>query len=238
MAASKILQVSTSNFNQVPKFCCAEKDFREKNAEKAIENLGVLFSQHAVHDRYGLFMNHRHFNLKEGEILVETLNAKGNVSLALPWTVLQDGTPIPPTDNPRWEEFGLTMTYDEKVMPQTWRFGENGTLIPYEYIITRDELVEPPSEFAFQLFCQLKELGLEGVVGIKCLGEPGSPNSYEVNPREERVSISGLGSFPPGDWDMDGEMYRVLWYFTSEGKMKCLSTCSSQCSYCGSCNRR
>jgi len=238
MTVSKLLypveggeQFKNSHFNSIPEFCCARKAYGEREATIQLRKLGEVFLKHGMQEEFALFLNHRHFPLNEGEVLVETVNADGTLSVTMPWKISEDGEVAEPTSNAYWEKHCFSP--ESLVIPQTWLFSDDGGgAIPYEYINSSIPLPSPSIDFVKDLHQALSAMGLSKLFGLKRLGDVRSVQTFEVTPsKEERTSLTGFGKEPEGDWDLDGKEFKVLWYFKDNGDP--VHTCD--CNKCGSC---
>ncbi|OXA46408.1 uncharacterized protein LOC110856250 [Folsomia candida] len=218
----------TTHFNSIPNFCCAKRAFDERGVRNLIDEFKRIFLDHDMEDEYGLIMNHRHFLLQENEILVETLKQDGNISIAFPWQV-KDGK-AHPTPNSEWNEHNLTRK--EFIIPQTWKFDQDGGLIPYEFLATDYPQLDPSQPFVTDLFEAMRLHGIQDVLGLRRLDGDRNGEAFEVTPEGGRVSVTTMGSRPDGmTIDTVG---KVLWYFTKEGDTEEAMACT-RCGTCGIC---
>jgi len=74
-------------FDNLPHICKAAKNFTRMKAEGLVKELGKVFVKHNVYNDYGLLLLHRHFDMSNAELLVESFNKNGDISVALPWIV-------------------------------------------------------------------------------------------------------------------------------------------------------
>jgi len=225
---------SASHFNSVPNFCCAIKKFDEKNVQAAIQDFRDVFLGHGMEERYGLIMNHRHFVLQDGEILVETLNQNGKLSVAMPWKI-ENGLDNPiPTMADVWVKHGLQPK--KHIIPQTWAFTEAGVMVPYEFLSSDVPDVLPPSSaFVADVFAVLQQHKLWDVLGLRRLDDDREGEAFEVTPKGERFSVTTLGSRPDGVEIEGGAVRKVLWYFTKDGDIRQAMDCY-RCGSCGWCS--
>jgi len=237
MTVSKLLQpvegtqLKNSHFNSIPEFCCARKAYGEREATIQLRKLGEVFLKYRMQEEFALFLNHRHFPLTEGEVLVETVNNDGTLSVTIPWKISEDGEEVEPTPNAYWEKHCLSP--GSLVVPQTWRFSDDGEVMPYEYISSSSALTPPPTAFVKELYHSLSAMGLGHLFGLKRLGDIRTMKTFEITPsKEERTSLTGFGKVPEGDWDLEGKEFKVLWYFKDNGDP--VHSCS--CNKCGTCD--
>jgi len=237
MSVSVLLQPSfkdaTKTFNFVPKFCCARNNFLAADGPSLIKKVGAVFLKFGMQNDFGLVMVHRHFELQNGEILVESENADGSLSVAMPWKI--EGGVASPSEKETFDKHSLKGS--GVLVPQTWCLAENGHAEPYEYQLSSTEMTDPPKQFVKELCCELKKHGLEKLVGVRRLGNK-EAHSYEVTPKDGRSSYTAFGSMPAIgiDFQVDPEqMMKVLWYFDDEGKIHSGGDCN-RCGSCGSCS--
>ena len=84
-------KVSTAFYNSVPFLEDAVTEFEEKKVNSVIAELGSIFVKHNVWDKFAVCMVHKHFNIDEGEILVEVESEDKDLlkTVALPWVVVK-----------------------------------------------------------------------------------------------------------------------------------------------------
>ncbi|OXA53460.1 uncharacterized protein LOC110849594 [Folsomia candida] len=214
----------TTHFNSIPDFCCAKRAFDERGVRNLIDEFKRIFLDHDVQEEYGLIMNHRHFLLEENEILVETLKQDGNISVAFPWRV-KDGE-AHPTPNSEWDQYNLTRK--EFIIPQTWKFDQHGSLIPYEFLASDSPQPEPSRPFVAVLFEVMRQHGVQDALGLRRLDGDRNGEAFEVTPEGRRVSVTTMGSKPD---NISGTVGKVLWYFTKDGNTEEAMACTR----CGQC---
>jgi len=84
------LQVELPHVEQfltLPPICAAARHWKDIDGENLARNVGSVFVKHNTYNDYGLILLHRHFDMHDKEILVDTFNAAETVSVALPWVV-------------------------------------------------------------------------------------------------------------------------------------------------------
>jgi hypothetical protein len=59
--------------------------YRKAKGSEALKEIGQIFIKHNQVENYGLTLLHRHFPLKDNEILVESTNNK--VAVTMPWRI-------------------------------------------------------------------------------------------------------------------------------------------------------
>ncbi|KAI0467027.1 hypothetical protein F4859DRAFT_526091 [Xylaria cf. heliscus] len=160
-------------WQQVPDHRVAFREYHENPLDNAqFEKLRQIFLKHHVEDRFGLILNHRHFDLRPGESLVECGAA------ATPW-LLRDAPNI----------------VRARVFPKTWGFF-GGSLTPYEFGFseTPGHGVSPhvPLQFVTDLDEFLHSNALASRFGITALRETegGSEATRMYETTIGRVSIS------------------------------------------------
>jgi len=87
MSAITIDNYSSEIFKVIPEFVDAVSIFAARQAADAVDAVGRIFVEHNMYEQYGLIMVHRHFPVSTNEILVETINESGNLSVTMPWTI-------------------------------------------------------------------------------------------------------------------------------------------------------
>jgi len=203
-------------FNAVPDIRDAYKQFKQLGGVKLVAELGELFLRHGVNNDFGLVVNHKHFQLKEEELLVEVMNKERTLTVAMPW-ILKDGV-VTPSEN----ESSSCAKYDlvtaqPYAVAQSWYFSQDGELVPYEYFSTEEEtLPEVPADFASQLYQSLKARNSVGIVGIKRIDASKEVGTFEVTAPGSRVSVTGIGFMPEGGNRDHTE--RVFFYFGENGE--------------------
>lgn len=74
-------------FHTLPELDDAVHSFVVNDVKSKLILFGRIFAKHSVVDEFGLVMVHRHFDMSENEVLVETLNDQKSLSVASPWTI-------------------------------------------------------------------------------------------------------------------------------------------------------
>lgn len=74
-------------FLTIPDLDDAVHSFAENDVKSKLTLFGSLFVKHGVTEKFGLTMVHRHFDITENEVLVETLNDQNTVSVTSPWII-------------------------------------------------------------------------------------------------------------------------------------------------------
>lgn len=74
-------------FCTIPDLDDAVHSFDNNEVKTKLILLGKPFAKHKVSKSYGLVMVHRHFDISENEILVETLNDEKTLSVSTPWNI-------------------------------------------------------------------------------------------------------------------------------------------------------
>lgn len=69
-------------FNKVQLFHNAVESLKSIELKPTLKQLGELFVNHGVHEKYSLILVHRHFELKPNEIVIES---SGKITIAFPW---------------------------------------------------------------------------------------------------------------------------------------------------------
>jgi hypothetical protein len=75
-------------FQNVPDFSDVAVKLGELDIPKILEKFGKIFAKFGVHKELELFAIHRHFDLEDGEILVEAVSKNGSKSVSLPWKII------------------------------------------------------------------------------------------------------------------------------------------------------
>lgn len=84
--------ITSSNvFNNVPDLSCSVHNFKKYDIPNFIAELKEIFLEHKVYDQFGVAMVHRHFELEQDEILVETYDDELKRSVAMGWNVKNKG---------------------------------------------------------------------------------------------------------------------------------------------------
>jgi len=225
---------STSFYNNVPYLYHALSEFREKHAESLILELGAIFVKHNVWDKYCVSINHNHFKIEEGEILVEVESLDLAKTVALPWAVI-DGT-AKPCDNEKdiWTEFHLVK--QPFIVPRSWAMDENGVLQPFEFSTSpNSEFLTPSKEFTKDIYGFLKRTNLVRILGIRAISSDES--TYETTPKGKRANVTSIGWYEGNPNDM----VQVSWRFNSLGGLKdgtefCGLVCTHYCNSHSNCN--
>lgn len=74
-------------FQTIPDLHDAVHSFAENEVLSKLESFGRLFVKHGVDEEFGLAMVHRHFDISNNEVLVETLNDQNSISVTSPWII-------------------------------------------------------------------------------------------------------------------------------------------------------
>lgn len=74
-------------FFTIPDLHDAVHSFADNEVESKLALFGSIFVKHGVTSKFGLAMVHRHFDITENEVLVETLNDQKSVSVTSPWII-------------------------------------------------------------------------------------------------------------------------------------------------------
>lgn len=74
-------------FHSVPHLHDAVHNFGENEVRAKLPVFGQLFVKHNVTREFGLAMVHRHFDISEREVLVETINDEKSISVTSPWII-------------------------------------------------------------------------------------------------------------------------------------------------------
>lgn len=74
-------------FSTIPDLHDAVRSFTDNEVNSKLVLFGSLFVKHGVTEQFGLTIVHRHFDITENEVLVETLNDQNTVSVTSPWII-------------------------------------------------------------------------------------------------------------------------------------------------------
>jgi hypothetical protein len=108
----QILPYSVTEFNKIPTFDEAERDFQLGQGEAfVLSTLRLLLFEHDLHNVFGIALIHQHFNLNDEEKLVEFDNH------AAGWNLTSGDKP--------W--------FGGEVVPTSWRVLKDRGLMPYEF---------------------------------------------------------------------------------------------------------
>lgn len=194
---------------------------------KDMEAISRLFVGHGVHDRLGLCLLHRHFDLAADERLVETVQPKGPPELYEFCSTCTGHDVISKTSPVRDQALGV-------VSAHSWVLNEEGNISAYEFQ-DGTHTVDMPKAFLTELAALLKARGLLGVFGIHAHHRHGhDPEGVliEINDPYSRTNI--VTNVPVKD--SDGEpVTHVLWQFTppeEEGGIPIITLachCSGRC---------
>lgn len=77
----------TEFFRSVPELHDAIHSFDDNDVRAKLPEFGKLFVKHNVTNDFGLAMVHRHFDILEKEVLVETINDEKSISVTSPWII-------------------------------------------------------------------------------------------------------------------------------------------------------
>lgn len=61
----------------------------QSDIQNKMQSFGQVFVKHGVYKDFGLILVHRHFDLKEQEIIVESVSEDNVYSSSVPWKVTQ-----------------------------------------------------------------------------------------------------------------------------------------------------
>ncbi|XP_037026174.1 uncharacterized protein LOC119067365 [Bradysia coprophila] len=216
-------------FRTIPDFCVAVQKFTENDVKSKLEHFGRIFERHGVAEEFGLAMVHRHFDISKDEVLVETLNDQKSIGVTSPW-IIKDTTVVAPDNETLWIEHDTKMK--QYVVPQTWSFDKHGNLKPLEFLSTDSPMQTPDESFAAELYSELKNLGLEGILGIRRIVNVKGRSSWETTPHNSRSNVVVFGTRPKAD--VAKKMFTVLWCFDENGKLRAGADCRGHCR--GHCN--
>jgi hypothetical protein len=183
MAAAPSTPYKASLFNNLPDLKDSRHAFVNSDGERGVSLLLDLIEQHGLSGEYGISLLHRHFNIKDDEILVEV-----------------NGTTT------AWKASGQELISDKAidrygghVIPHSWMVVDDGQLMPYEFRFRNDESdLEPLGSVSGSSFLQdFKELlckhDLEKVLGL-CSIDAQSKYLLEVTEGDANITFP----LPPG----------------------------------------
>jgi len=220
----------------------------DNQAIKAIEEkIGSIFVKHEMNKKFGVIMIHRHFEMGDNEILVESVSGDESYSLATPWTVKNGSVYIftykvklcfnliyfssltGDEATAGTLEWNSVVFKDEKyVIPQTWSISPDGTLKAYEYLSSPEVLPNPPQEFVNELHLALREMQLESFLGIRRLGQLGKKFGSEISPGDMKGNVTKYTDLNLTDYQRSGKhFFPVMWAFNEDGGMRLVQDCSS-----------
>lgn len=78
-------RLDSTFFNTIPDLCAAAHSLSENQVKAKLIQLGKMFIKHQVSKEFGLVMIHRHFDISENEMVIETLNDQKLHSVSSPW---------------------------------------------------------------------------------------------------------------------------------------------------------
>lgn len=139
-----------------------------------------------------------------------------------------------PNNDTLWRKHGTQMK--QYVVPQTWSFDGNGVLKPFEYLAADIPMPDPPELFITELYLELKNLGLEGNLGVRRIDNVIGESTWETTPEGTRSNVVVFGPQPDDVEEMN--TVPVLWFFDKKGKLRqgthCV-VCFFSCHHCGTC---
>jgi hypothetical protein len=152
-----------------------------------------IFARNKVQDRFGLYLNHRHFLLQQGERLVEY----GNVQ-----TPMQLSSASP--------------DMMARVVPKTWGFFD-GSLVPFEFkFASSAEALRPtfaPSQFLSDLQSYLDTNGLASRFGILS-----RVDHHDFDPQGYfEMTVGRVSMMVPNEDFPDKDITHVAWFFDENG---------------------
>ncbi|OXA40180.1 uncharacterized protein LOC110860782 isoform X2 [Folsomia candida] len=211
-------------FLQVPQFEDALETFQRLDADKQINLVGELFVKHGCYKEFGLTIVHRHFDMARDEVLVESMDEGESMSVSIPWKLENGSDNASPSDPAYWNSFNFLPK--DFILPKSWAFNSSGELVAFEYVLADEKFTPPNPQFATELYGLLRQMGLDGIIGLRKL--QGIGNSYERTPEGIRANIVKFEDAPN---DMKGVLVSVVWSFNEHGKMKPVQDCAHYCSH-------
>ncbi|ELR08215.1 hypothetical protein VC83_08023 [Pseudogymnoascus destructans] len=164
-------------YNTLPSLGKAHSLMTEDVMAKLQGPIRQLFLDHEVQDHYGVCLLDNHFQIPNGQRLVE----HGPVSL--PWDLGDENKNT------------AVLKFDGVIAPRSIRLLD-GKLAPFEFSFS---LTEPQlnSEFLMEAFRTIQDLGLHGVFGVRYFDKHDTQLSVEItqgtaNVMIPRGSLSGL----------------------------------------------
>jgi len=196
---------SASAFNTLPSLHDADAQFNESNAATVVNSiLANIFTKHLVDGLLGVQLLHRHFQLSEGERLVDVGGA------SVPWIDLGSE--------------GLS----SRILPVSWAF-EGDSYHPYEFqfVPPTEELQVPdiPEPFFVEFNDVLKAHNLQGVLGVRSLKKRGGKPEMEITNGRTNVTFD----YDPTAAENETAI-EASWAFANNGTPATLSYCTSYCS--------
>jgi len=188
-----------SAYDNLPMLADAGTAFDAKHGRKLIDQFRVLFQQHNTDRVFGLILNHRHFEMRPNERLVEYHGT------SVPWNSLH-----------------------EKTRPSSWLLSEDGDCLPYEFHYSpdddADEESESPSNAKYGEFIKsfneiLRQNDSFGLFGL--CQYPGDDFKGRVEITEGRANIN----LHPDDAPKHLASREAAWYFSPNLWGKCTCIC-------------
>ncbi|TKA65910.1 hypothetical protein B0A55_10495 [Friedmanniomyces simplex] len=194
-----------STYGSLPPLTLAHDMFEARDTTTKMKGpIRDVFLKHGMHDRYGVSLLHKHFDLAPNERLVEYHD------VSTPWTLSNtDDHEIP--------------TLGGYVVPQNYKL-EDGKLAPFEFAMQyeRPNGTDAGPEFLRDLSRVLEEHNLTNVLGLRKRPPP-SDLTLEVTQGRANIMV------PPSA--ADGPAIGAFWTF-GEGvdeELSCFQICLVYC---------
>jgi hypothetical protein len=223
----KLNQYQPRVYSNLPDFHIAENLSEDK--KKLLPILGDVICKFNLEDNIGICLLHKHFNLKENEMLVRTFE--------------NNSFDIEPKSN-----------YSAKVLPYMWAFSQSGldketALYPVEFIEKRSEStdfglavkeVQENEQFVEALKTALIQNELTNIFGISLIPH----KLFDIKSDETLIENDVEGqkklhiSVVPSKTLLGQKTAQTLWKFNKNGfsdeKLDCIIHCGLHCGiHCG-----
>lgn len=196
MAAIQVLPYSTEIFSGIDDLFTSADKFDELGARGIVDGLAEVFNKYGLSGHYGLSLVHRHFDLKEDEVLVEF----GKVAL--------------PCGVDRLPNF-----YNGNVQACAWAF-RDGACYPYEFHYTgHGAQADSPEKFLSELYSALSANNVDDIFGVRRIAS----KTYGVEVTEGRANITlpKTETQTPSE-----KLIEAFWHFAESKKYGvCFSGC-------------
>jgi hypothetical protein len=237
MVCSKLLgKFDSTTYNSVDHFDVAKEKLQTIDLQSCLSKIRGIFIKHGMQKRFGLRLNHKHFDLKVDELLVEGMDDSESLSVSVPWRNIKQ-IEAQPLDVQHWEDNGLRGK--AFIAAHSWVIREDATLQPYEFYTTDKPMETNTSapevrKFLSDLAQCLNTMGVLHLFGLSlrhweafytlentCMKKRANITRLAVN-KEEKEALCSKLCCPPTP---------ALWYFDDKEAVPGL-WCAAHCSHC------
>jgi hypothetical protein len=195
-------------YNNLPDILEASAALNRLEHSNLLE-LSLLLTKYGLQSRFGISLVHRHFDLAEGEELVDLISVQTRDIIS---TVFTNGIP----DDRLVDEYNLLVPRSPTIVPSMLLVRES-ELIPYEYNCAEADTANLRSEdkldeaFLSEWVKMLEKLGMPDRFGLAVLDDNQRTPRLEKSYRDKRVNITrecsegDLGSHVPTVWYVAGD---------------------------------